>query len=159
MQNLFRYLKVGSLALVAAAQSHASPAWQPLAPPSPSVACFEAEGFRSYEEWSEQIRKWRSESPPLPNPLSAAKGMQVFKNERTFAGAQFKSDKQQHCYIGCRIAQESDFQTAQFAAWEKERRDLLDCNPTSHFEFSRAVSRWLRPHRSGTRAPFHRAPE
>jgi hypothetical protein len=114
----------------------ASPAWQlpPASSAIPQQACFEAERFASYDDWARAVNDWNSRRPPLPNPLQAWKGYQVAKTEDPFARSHFKSDKQMHCYVGCRIAQETDFTTAQFAAWEKERRDLTDCNSESHFE-------------------------
>jgi hypothetical protein len=113
----------------------ASPAWQmPRQASVPQQTCFEAERFASYDDWSRAVNDWNSRRPPFPNPLYAYKGYQVAKAEGRFARDHFKSDKQMHCYVGCRIAQETDFTTAQFAAWEKERRDLTDCSSDSHFE-------------------------
>jgi hypothetical protein len=114
----------------------ASPAWQ-MPPPASSVpqqACFESERFLTYDEWAGTVRDWNAKRPPLPNPVHAFEALRLVKKEQAFARRRFKSDKQMHCYVGCRIAQDTDFTTAQFAAWEKERRDLTDCNGDSHFE-------------------------
>jgi len=115
----------------------ASPAWQMPPPGSASIpqqACFEAERFASYDDWARTVRDWNSRRPPLPNPIHAIEALRLVKKEQAFARRRFKNDKQMHCYVGCRIAQDTDFTTAQFAAWEKERRDLTDCNGDSHFE-------------------------
>ncbi len=115
----------------------ASPAWQMPTPGSTSVArqaCFESERFLSHDEWAASVREWNTRRPPLPNPVHAIEALRLVRKEQAFARGRFKNDKQMHCYVGCRIAQDTDFTTSQFAAWEKERRDLTDCNGDSHFE-------------------------
>ncbi len=99
-----------------------------------TAACWIVEGFRSATEWQNKKRDWNRARPKLPRPLLAMQGLETSSRERDFAILHFDSDKKMHCYLGCRIAQETDFATAQFAAWEKERRDLDDCRSDSHFE-------------------------
>lgn len=138
---------IGSITLLAAAiltplkQSYASPAWIPQ-PPGAAASqanqktCFDSEGFHSYDEWAAANREWTAKRPPLPNPVLAYEAMKLVNQERPFALQRFHFDKAMHCYIGCRLAQETNFRTAKFGAWEKERRDLNDCDANSHFELA-----------------------
>lgn len=71
---------------------------------------------------------------PAPAPWHMLTAYNVFKHERAFALTRFKSDKQVHCYMGCRIAQDANFQTAQWAGWKKEDKDINDCSGNTHFE-------------------------
>ena len=106
------------------------------APHVPQSACFQAEGFASEAAWSAQLRDWKNEAPPFPGPLNAWRGYETAKREQDFARNHFRNDKQQHCYVGCRITQDVNFDTSQYAGWEKERRDLTDCNSGTRFEIA-----------------------
>lgn len=44
------------------------------------------------------------------------------------------SDKLAHCYIGCRISQETNYHTADYVGWLKEDRDISDCRGQSYFD-------------------------
>lgn len=69
----------------------------------------------------------------MPFPWHLVKAYSVYKNEKTQA-ERMSSDKRAHCYIGCRIAQETNYETADYVGWLKEKRDLSDCNPKTHFD-------------------------
>ncbi len=96
--------------------------------------CWKAEGFPSSASFDRQKRDWRAEAVPAPAPWHMLTAYNVFKDERAYALTRFKSDKQVHCYMGCRIAQDANFHTAQWAGWKKEDKDLNDCSSGSHFE-------------------------
>ena len=102
------------------------------APTAPD--CWRQEGFASREAHSRQVSQWASEAVPFPGPLDAYAAYRIGKDERDFALDRLKNDKKAHCYMGCRIAQDVNFQTAQWAGWKKEDKDLRDCNPATHFE-------------------------
>lgn len=97
-------------------------------------SCWQSEGFPSELPYRIQISEWKRDAVPFPGPFDALTAYRVYKNEAAFALEHYKNDKKVHCYMGCRIAQDANFETAQWAGWEKERRDLEDCNPSTHFE-------------------------
>ena len=99
-----------------------------------SSSCWSTEGFSSEVSYQTQISQWKREAIPFPGPFDAMTAYRVYKNEAAFALEHFKNDKKVHCYMGCRITQDANFETAQWAGWEKEKRDLEDCNPNTHFE-------------------------
>lgn len=91
--------------------------------------------FTSKLEW-EQVRKEWNNIRSLPHdPRLVLKAYHLAKAETKKAG-QLGGDKMAHCYMGCRIAQETDYETARFAAWYKEMKDLTDCNPNTAFEYA-----------------------
>lgn len=99
-----------------------------------ATPCWKAEGFADAPSFEKQKRDWRAEAVPAPAPWHMLTAYNVFKHERAFALTRFKSDKQVHCYMGCRIAQDANFQTAQWAGWKKEDKDINDCSGNTHFE-------------------------
>lgn len=103
-------------------------------PIQPQHACYEAEGFTSSSKWREKTKHWDQERPASPSLWESYQAYLVAKKERPFAQEHFQNDKQMHCYIGCRIAQDISLKAAKFAGWAKERRDLTDCDSGTHFE-------------------------
>ena len=99
-----------------------------------SEECWRAEGFASLDAFQQQQRDWSRENIPLPAPWNIVAAYQIYKTEQADVRKSFRNDKQMHCYMGCRIAQDVNFVTAQWAAWKKEERDLNDCNSETHFE-------------------------
>ena len=91
--------------------------------------CWKAEGFSSEASFEKQRQDWRAEAVPAPAPWHMLTAYNVFKHERAFALSRFKSDKQVHCYMGCRIAQDANFQAAQWAGWKKEDKDINEPVP------------------------------
>jgi len=96
--------------------------------------CWKAEGFPNSAAFEKQKSNWQAEAVPAPAPWNMLTAYTIFKHERAFALSRFKSDKQVHCYMGCRIAQDANFHTAQWAGWKKEDKDINDCNGNTHFE-------------------------
>ena len=45
-----------------------------------------------------------------------------------------KNDKKKHCYIGCRIAQDTSVEISIYVGWLKESDDIQDCNKKTFFE-------------------------
>ncbi|MBK9323810.1 MAG: hypothetical protein IPM97_12850 [Bdellovibrionaceae bacterium] len=77
--------------------------------------------------------EWRDETPGLSNPIELAFAYRVYRIEKNKAEA-LGIDKTAHCFIGCRVAQETSLQTAAYVGWLKEQRDLGDCKAESHFD-------------------------
>jgi hypothetical protein len=92
-----------------------------------------ANTFESKEYYYSAIYEWSKQRPALPNPILLAKAYSVYSSEKSLAES-LGRDKRSHCYIGCRVAQETDFRTTNFMAWLKEDQDLKDCNRDTHFE-------------------------
>ena len=103
-------------------------------PAAQASDCWRQEGFASPAAYQKQISDWRAEAVPFPGPLDAYSAYRIGKDERDFALDRLKNDKKAHCYMGCRISQDVNFATAQWAGWKKEEKDLVDCNPSTHFE-------------------------
>jgi hypothetical protein len=102
--------------------------------------CWQAERFESEEAYRMQAESWQELKQRVgirfPGPFDALTAYQVVQKETDFAQKHFKNDKKVHCYFGCRIAQETNFSTARWAGWEKERRDLQDCDSSTRFELA-----------------------
>lgn len=110
------------------------------ASPSTENACWQKENlkeenrpFRSAQEWEDKKTYWESQRSISLNPIYIIQAYNLAKAEY-YKADHLGSDKMAHCYIGCRIAQETNFETARFAAWYKEMKDLTDCSPRSSFE-------------------------
>lgn len=89
--------------------------------------------YASEQEWKMDQEYWKQRSPEMANPISLLRAYSVYRSEMQ-ALPKFHSDKQTHCFMGCRIAQTTDFATAQYVAWLKEDRDIKDCDLNTHFE-------------------------
>ena len=61
------------------------------------------------------------------------KAYNVYTKEKKIADS-LKNDKKAHCYMGCRIAQEVNFKTAEYVGWMKEDQDIRDCKASTHFD-------------------------
>ena len=82
-----------------------------------------------------QMSEWMSAQPALPDFSFLISAKKIIDAERSYS-LKLGNDKRAHCYLGCRIAGEVNFETAQFAAWQKEYNDATDCNTKSHFEIA-----------------------
>lgn len=89
--------------------------------------------FENQEDYDSLTQSWNQRSPGLVNPLNLLKAYSVYKREVARA-KKMGNDKQMHCYLGCRIAQETHLSTVDYVGWLKESRDLSDCNLRSRFE-------------------------
>ena len=88
--------------------------------------------YSSQAEYQNDLAKWNKQSNWV-NPIQLARAYQVYVQEKAHS-LTLESDKMSHCYIGCRIRQKTDFKTVRYVAWLKEKQDLTDCDPNSHFE-------------------------
>jgi hypothetical protein len=77
--------------------------------------------------------EWIEIQPPLPAMSHLRKAKEVIDTEQDYA-LTLGTDKRAHCYMGCRISEDVNFETAKFAAWQKEYNDATDCDPETHFE-------------------------
>lgn len=84
-------------------------------------------------KWQDDGRDLRRSFPAMPGLFDLHKGYQVGVRESRIASG-LRGDKIKHCYVGCRISNETSFEVAVYAAFFKEERDLQDCNPRTHFD-------------------------
>jgi len=96
--------------------------------------CFQKEGFLSQTAHSTALKQWIKRRPPDPSFYKLERAYAFSYYESGLVNRLFKYDKAKHCLVGCRIAQDIDFETAEYAAWYKEYTDLIDCNSKSKFE-------------------------
>lgn len=89
--------------------------------------------FFSENEHQDLRAAWLDKSPGITNPFSLMKAYAIYKNEKAYAQS-LGSDKLSHCYLGCRISQATNYQTADYVGWLKEDRDLTDCKANSQFD-------------------------
>lgn len=89
--------------------------------------------FISEESWQESLGNWEQKEPETSSLLSLFVGNEVAKRSRKTA-RKLGSDKRAHCYTGCRISRTVDLETAIYAGWYKEHKDLTDCLKSSHFD-------------------------
>lgn len=89
--------------------------------------------FQSEDEYNSVREAWAHRHPGTGNPFSLIKAYKIYKNEKTKA-ERMGTDKLAHCYMGCRISQETSFATADYVGWLKEDRDITDCNVSTHFD-------------------------
>jgi hypothetical protein len=97
---------------------------------------WEDEGFDSEEAYNNKVKEWEDKNPGFPGLWDAFWGRETAKIIMRVwvdrGGA--CNDKWLHCYIGCRIAEETNNETAEYAGWYKENRDLTDGNPRTRFD-------------------------
>lgn len=84
-------------------------------------------------EWQDHVEKWEEHAPSSPSLWSLFKAHQTYKKELS-AAEKLKNDKKKHCYLGCRIAQNTSFDVSTYVGWLKESEDLNDCDINTNFE-------------------------
>ncbi len=84
-------------------------------------------------EWYDHTQAWNALQPEEPSLLSLFWAHQTYKQELDTAKT-LKNDKRKHCYIGCRIAQDTSLEVSTYVGWLKESEDLADCNRKTLFE-------------------------
>lgn len=89
--------------------------------------------FASEDEYQQFRERWADLSPGVGNPFALIKAYNIYKKEKA-AAQKMRSDKLAHCYIGCRISQETSYHTADYVGWLKEDRDISDCSPNTRFD-------------------------
>lgn len=85
------------------------------------------------EAWGETLDLWDRQQPPSASLWSLFWAHQVYQKELSEANT-LKNDKRKHCYIGCRIAQETSIEVSTYVGWLKESEDLQDCDRKTFFE-------------------------
>jgi hypothetical protein len=107
---------------------------------SAQVACWKSELnyktnkiYVSQKVYQAHLKHWMGFNKANPNPYFLSQAYLTYKNEIKKT-QKFSSDKVKHCYMGCRIAAETNLETAEYTAWNKEKDDLTDCKVRTHFE-------------------------
>lgn len=89
--------------------------------------------FSSQEEYQFMLQNWNQRMPEEPTALELLWGWAIARDASQFARQNFSNDKKMHCYVGCEVAQKSNYRTAVYAGWYKEYQDLTDCKSNSGF--------------------------
>jgi hypothetical protein len=89
--------------------------------------------YSSEKIYLDDIKEWQVQKPEVPGMFKLARAYSVYKKEKDFATS-LGNDKRAHCYMGCRISQETDYHVAEYVGWLKEDQDIRDCKPTTHFD-------------------------
>lgn len=89
--------------------------------------------FASEDEYQQELFYWQQKEPEMPGMFELYKAYETFNKAKADA-AKLKSDKTKHCFIGCRIAQDTSYPTADYVGWFKEIQDLKDCKRNTHYE-------------------------
>lgn len=89
--------------------------------------------YTSAAVWQAELDRWKTKEPKAPSLDQLFRAYEIYKNEKS-AAQKLKNDKVKHCYIGCRIAQELNPQSAEYVGWYKEAQDLEDCERNTRFE-------------------------
>jgi len=84
-------------------------------------------------DYQDALEYWRGEEPESPGLLQLFWGYRLYNQEKPNV-EKIRNDKDRHCYLGCRLAEEVSYDLAVYVAWYKEDRDLRDCNPGTKFE-------------------------
>jgi hypothetical protein len=91
--------------------------------------------YQNKAQWEADRKDLWAKAPAMPNLFRLRKGYYVGVEESKNA-ARMRPDKRQHCYVGCRIANEAGHDVASYAAYYKEDKDILDCNRHSFFDLT-----------------------
>lgn len=89
--------------------------------------------YASASLYQQHVDSWGQQAPEQPSWLLLNQAFEVYQQELSYS-KKFKRDKVKHCFMGCRIAKETNFSTAKYTAWYKEQKDLIDCKLSSLFE-------------------------
>lgn len=89
--------------------------------------------YTSQQQYQTHLNQWNARMPIIPNPLNLLNAYNLYKSELPNL-KNLSNDKVKHCYIGCRVAQATSQNTANYMGWYKELQDLTDCKPNTHFE-------------------------
>lgn len=110
-----------------------------ISPTHAQEACWEQEtnpyskAIYTEEQWHEHLENWETQAPPSPGLWSLFQAHQTYKKELSTA-QKLKNDKKKHCYIGCRIAQDTSLEVSIYVGWLKESDDIQDCDKKTFFE-------------------------
>lgn len=81
----------------------------------------------------QQLQEWTAMKPKTPGLTFLLKAKKIVDAEQAYA-LTLGNDKTAHCYLGCRIGEDVNFETAHFFAWKKEYSDATDCDANTHFD-------------------------
>jgi hypothetical protein len=91
--------------------------------------------YENRAQWeADRAELWRL-APSAPSFYRRWQGYKVAMAE-SVSSRGIGSDKRKHCYVGCRIAAQVGADVAEYAAYYKEDKDILDCNPQTHFDLT-----------------------
>jgi len=74
-------------------------------------------------DWFEHTERWNELMPEEASLWSLFWAHKTYKAELDTAN-NLKNDKRKHCYIGCRIAQDTSLAVSIYVGWLKESEDL-----------------------------------
>lgn len=94
------------------------------------------EGFSDPNDYYNTITDWENKDPGFPGLYDAYQGNKIGKKITKQWAKKTKNDKWLHCYVGCEIAHQVNPETAKYAAWWKEKKDLTDGCSNTHFDKS-----------------------
>lgn len=89
--------------------------------------------YQNQAQWQADMKALNEKFPSLPNLFLLRIGYKVGVKESK-AARHMRPDKRQHCYVGCRIANDASYEVAVYAAYYKEWDDLSDCDPKTDFD-------------------------
>lgn len=89
--------------------------------------------FASEAAYKAALADWKDNEPPHPSLLELFFGSIVADSAKAKA-ERMGSDERAHCFVGCRVAKLVDLETAVYAGWYKEKKDLTDCKSDSFFD-------------------------
>jgi hypothetical protein len=80
-----------------------------------------------------EFNEWMKIRPKTPALSSLIQAKKIVDTEKEYA-LSLGTDKTAHCYLGCRVNAQTNFETARYLAWQKEHSDATDCNTETHFD-------------------------
>ncbi len=89
--------------------------------------------YSSQALYNQHCLQWTNFKKPTPDAFSLHQAYMTYQAEIKKT-EKFSKDKVKHCYMGCRIAAETDLPTTEYVAWSKEQDDISDCKRKTHFE-------------------------
>lgn len=92
--------------------------------------------YQNRAQWeADRSSLWDDRAPVIYSPFRLQRGYSVARAESRNA-QKMGYDKGKHCYVGCRVANDVDYEVAVYAGYYKEDKDLLDCKPSTHFDLT-----------------------
>ncbi len=89
--------------------------------------------YTNEKSYQADLKNWMAFNKANPSPYFLSQAYMTYKKEIKKT-QKFTKDKVKHCYMGCRISKDTNLETAEYVAWNKEKDDLTDCKVQTHFE-------------------------
>lgn len=91
--------------------------------------------YLTAEEWQTAYDHFMPLEPTAPGAIDMWSAWTVYRSNLA-QSRKFKKgrDKKQHCYMGCLMASQINYGTADYMAWYKEYLDITDCDAASYFD-------------------------